>query len=500
MSPTRESGMTRALRLRLALLLAITGLAPAIAAESTAAGDAPAAVAPDAEEAAPDADDAAPPEEEAAAEAAPTATGITFEPAEGLTLTVGLEAGIAGFATRGTNFGYGRYDPKTGVGTGNTSWMEGYLKPAITAEYALGAAGTLYGGVSAVSAFTAGEGEPGGTIEGGDSETAVETAFAGWRSGAVFADGLGEDAVDLSYGRQDFEVGDGFLIKDARADRGAYWLAPRTAFRRAGLARLNTEPVRADLFYLAAAADQDDTELAGLNLEYVQKGLGTLALMYFHVLDSGTPTNFGPRDGMDVYSVRATELTLPGVPELALWGEYVAERGSGRDGSFDASAWYLEGRYTVADWAWSPALSYRYARFSGDDDYDDRNRRDFEPFFYGYSRGWGTWLQGEVTGEYLLFNSNQINHMLHLSASPSEELGVGAIYYRFYLDQPNYYGMPVSSRHFADELNLYADWAVSEQVSVSLAYGIAFPGKAAREAFGDDDRFQVLELSVEFTF
>jgi hypothetical protein len=90
--------------------------------------------------------------------------------------------------------------------------------------------------------------------------------------------------------------------------------------------------------------------------------------------------------------------------------------------------------------------------------------------------------------------------MLHLSASPSEAVGLGAILYRFSLQEPNYNGTPVSNRHFTDEIDLYLDWSIGKHVSLSLAYGIAFPGPAAKEAFGDDEPFQVLELSVELTF
>lgn len=432
----------------------------------------------------------------------PVAAETTFTPSEGLTLRLGLEAGIGGFLSRGTNFGAGRVDLRSGREGGDTSWGEAYLEPKVGVDYALTSAGTLYGGTSAVGALTTGEGDPSGSTRGGDGRVDLETAFVGWRSGPLLIDTLGEDALDLSLGRQEFTVGDGFLISDGHFDRlddGAYWLAPRSAFQGTGLVRLKTGPVRGDLFYLAADDSQDDTELAGLNLEYAAEGLGTLAALYFQVLDSGTPIVYGPRDGMEVLSLRAAEISPPALPDLAFSGEYVGEAGSGRDGRFDASAWYLKASYARSDWTWSPTLSYRYARFSGDGDPEDQTRRDFEPFFYGYE-DWGTWYQGEVTGEYLLFNSNQLSHTLHLSASPSETLGVGALYYSFDLDVPSYFGTPVTSRDFADELNLYLDWTLNEQVTLSLAWGIALPGKAAREVFGDGERFQVLELSLALAF
>ena len=41
---------------------------------------------------------------------------------------------------------------------------------------------------------------------------ALEDAVAGWHSGNLFADSMGEDAIELSGGRQSFVLGDAFLI------------------------------------------------------------------------------------------------------------------------------------------------------------------------------------------------------------------------------------------------------------------------------------------------
>jgi hypothetical protein len=420
----------------------------------------------------------------------------------GLDLSWGLEAGIGGFVSGDANFGAGRVDVRSGEVGGDPTWSEGYLKPGVAVEQGVGAAGTLYGGLSAVGAFTGGEGDPAGYTRSGDHRVSLETAFAGWRSGGLFGDSLGEDALDLSYGRQEFQVGDGFLILDGNLDqfgKGAYWLAPRRSFRQAGLVRVKAAPLQGDLFYLQSDEDQDDTEMAGANLEYGRESFGTLGLMYFEVVDSGPPVVFGARDGMEVFSVRANGLAFPPLPRLSLWGEYVGEQGGGRDGDIDADAWYLEAAYGAEDWPWSPTLSYRYSRFSGDPDPDDGKRGDFDPFFYGWSRGWGTWFQGEITGEYLLFNSNQVTHMLHLSASPTESLTIGAIGYRFDLDQADYFGTPVTDRRFADELNLYLDWAVNDRLALSAVYAIAFPRTAAKEALGDQ-RFQLLEVAAYLSF
>jgi hypothetical protein len=115
-------------------------------------------------------------------------------------------------------------------------------------------------------------------------------------------------------------------------------------------------------------------------------------------------------------------------------------------------------------------------------------------------RGWGTWYQGEVTGAYLLFNSNEVVHMLNLSANPSEAVGVGAMLYHFSLQEPNDEGPPVLNRHFTDEIDLYLDWSIGKKVFLYRAYGSALPGMATGETLGDDERFQVLDLSAELTF
>lgn len=418
---------------------------------------------------------------------------------KGTSLSVGLEAGFGLFGTNGANFGAGRFDLRTDDSSSEARWQEAYIKPYLDFEQAAGDSGTLYGGAAAVAAWTGGDGDVGGYTNTRDDQIDIEALYAGWRSGDLLASSLGEDALDLSYGQQDFQLGDGFLIWDGNLDqfdKGVYWLGLRTALRRAGLVRVNTQPVRADLFHLEADRDHDDTELAGLNLEYADEAFGTLGAMYFHVLDAGAPNNWGARDGMDVWNLRAGEITLPSIPDLSLSAQYVRQTGSGRDARFDARAWYVELQYGFKSLPWSPSLSYRYAHFSGDPDTNDDKRQDFDPFFYGWSRGWGTWYQGEITGEYLLFNSNQNNHMLQLAASPREDLEIGLILYRFDLDQPEYYGTPVSSKRFADELNLYADWSLNDNVSISAAYAVAAPREAAEEAFGDDDSFQLFELAL----
>jgi hypothetical protein len=90
--------------------------------------------------------------------------------------------------------------------------------------------------------------------------------------------------------------------------------------------------------------------------------------------------------------------------------------------------------------------------------------------------------------------------MVHLAAYPTDEIGIGALYFHFDLEEKNYFGTAVSERDFADEVNLYVDWTVNDNVSVGGLYGVALPGDAAEEVFGDDEPFHLFQIYAIVTF
>jgi hypothetical protein len=326
---------------------------------------------------------------------------------DGFTIAAGIEVGAGYFFTDNTNFGTGRFDLRSGEVTGDAQWGEGYVEPSLGATFESAAAGTFYGLLSGVGSLTVGDGDAGGYTDGGDGSITPEPLYAGWRSGALLADTLGEDTLDLSVGRQDFHVGDGFLIQDGNFDtegEGAYWLGPRTAFSFAGLARLDTSPLGGQLFFLRGDADQGHSELVGTNLDYALGDLGlgddsTVGAMYLQIVDVDPRFEAGtPRDGMQVATVRLNDLRVPGFEDAGLYAQYARQFGDGQNVDFDAQAFYVEPFYDFSWLPWTPRLAYRFAWFSGDPDPGDRERTDFDPLFYDYSRGWGPWVQGEITG------------------------------------------------------------------------------------------------------
>ncbi|TLN03910.1 hypothetical protein FDZ71_12330 [bacterium] len=315
-----------------------------------------------------------------------------------------------------------------------------------------------------------------------------ELAYIGWKSGKTFAT---ENLLDIYYGQAKFAVSDGFLVGDGARDfnqRGCFWLAPHASFERAAVIKINASPVRGDLFYLATDWSQGVTKGFGANVEYSIDKYGTVGAMFMTLNESDIAT----REGMKVYEGRYMGNPLAdSVENFYLNLEYAIERNNDAAGKLAADALAAEVGYTFAA-AMSPTLSYRFANYSGDEAATGSKSEAFDPLFQkAFGRGWGTWLEGELMGEFFYSNSNKKSHMLGLKAKPTDSISAGLLAYSFYADQGN--GMTDS--HMADEVNLYCDWTVSDKLFVTGAIGRAFPAKGLKDG-GYDKNFDVFEVAA----
>ncbi len=389
------------------------------------------------------------------------------------------------------NFGAGALD---GSAEQDRADLQLGIRPRLTFEYAPGAT-TLYGGVSAAAATTTLDGELSGLFgRSGDQAFDRDEAWAGLRHGVV----------DLSFGGQEFTVGDGFILGDGAfdtgRDEGQFWTGMFKAWRNSAVLRVHGAPLRADVFWLRANRALGEARVAGLNVETADAWLeryGRLGAMYFEIVDDDG--RFG-WDGLQVAGVRGTGLHLPAWPRLRLFGEYVAQRGtraaSGVDNAGDA--WYVEGMYGFEGSPWAPELSYRYGRYSGDDLASAANE-DFRAFAYGFGkRDWDTWYQGEVVGEAHLFNENQVTQMLKLRTYPRSGWTLGAAYFRHDLEEPHYFGFPVTGEHWADEIDVWVEHYPDERLYFRVFAAWATPGTAARQVFGRHDQL-VLGAWIAYT-
>lgn len=379
---------------------------------------------------------------------------------------------------------------------GSQSWQEAYFKYGLGANHGLSASGDqLYGKLNWVSTATFGDGDAAGWSDGSERTTKIEDAYLGWRSGQRFAT-LGENGVDISFGRQNIVVGDGFLVSgdalnfgneiaDGMLNRGgAYYLTARKAFDQTAVLHLGGEQGwRSDLMWLRSDnRAQGKPELAVATLEHVGDK-GTLGLTYLDVLDTDDEFDFIERKGIKTYSLRGQGNA--GVDNLFLAGEYAHQDRHGDN----ENAWYLEAGWTFSELPWSPSVNYRYSRFS----------TGYDPLFYGNGRALGTWFQGEVASNYAgPFNNNTQVHHVGIKASPMEGLTVGALLYDFdTLETRNRLNLD------GRELNLYAEWGVSEHLFVMPVLGLYKPGTDAANGgtqLGNDDTNVYAQLIMATMF
>lgn len=427
--------------------------------------------------------------------AIPAASAVEISSSEDYQLNADLEL-AAGIFTSDKSY---LYD----TDQDGAQWQEGYLKYGLSGNYSLGNGAAVYGGVNAVSSGTWGDGDAGGFSTGDERNTDLEDAYVGFKSGDLLPF-LGYNGLDVSFGSQNFVIGDGFLINgDALNlgeglngggldfDRGgAYWLAARKAFKRTAVARIGGDSgLRSDLFWIESDnRAQADTELSGINLEYVSAH-GTFGLM--HLKGLGVNESYAPalgltaRDGQDTTSLRYQGNA--GVEPLFLSAEFVTQN-QGDASREDANAWYLEAGWSFDQQVWSPSVNIRYSTFD----------EDFDPLFFGFNRGYGTWFQGEVAANYAGPFSSDVD-ILHigLKAYPAPNVAVGALFFDF-SDTARGTGSLDSQ-----EIDLYAEWAINDHVFLSPLIGFFKPEKRAADGgsqFQDNDLNTYAQIMAVISF
>jgi hypothetical protein len=281
---------------------------------------------------------------------------------------------------------------------------------------------------------------------------------------------------------------------------GAYWLGPRTAFRDSALLTWDRGPLQVQAFSLRTDDHMGNFRMNGANLDYDLAGQATLGVMAMQVdaLASNTPGR-AARDGMQLYNVRALNGRLPAAPALTLNAEYAVERGSGDGVDYDANAWYAQADYALEQLPFTPVIGYRYAHFSGDSNLADNKQKAWDPLSKGFV-DWSTWLIGDVVGNYLLFNSNENVQQFSIKNRLSDTFTLGAIHYQFWLDEKNFRGQDMDSKRFADESVVYLDWTPTPRLYTSLSYNWVTAKAAAKQAFGNDERFSALELYFTYRY
>ena len=383
-------------------------------------------------------------------------------------------------------------EAKANLGDSSDDWWEATIRPGIEGRYAFDGAGTVYGRFDAVQANTQNIDAAGSNVSRGDvSKIRMEEAYVGWRSGDLFSS-LDKDFLDISFGRQQYTVGTGFLFYSQSSnggERGAYWIGDRHAAQYAGLIRMKTGGWMGEVVHFRADdKPNSDTKVTGANLEYTFEKAGDVGAGYYYV-----DSNIASRDQLNLYNVRGTFKPFEVFGDIAalkpftLAAEFAYEDLDDDSTGDSGVGWYIQSSYEFGNIAWKPQLTYRYASFD----------RDFDPLFYGFY-DWGYWYQGEVLGEYVLSNNNLLSHMVKLDVKPTDSLTVNLFYYNFKIDDADAFG--VDDDEYADEVDLVVDFTFNDHLSFSAVGAYVNPDDAAQQQTGGNDDWWYSMLYTKISF
>jgi hypothetical protein len=329
-----------------------------------------------------------------------------------LTYTFSLGAASSIVGQRGAWWNLAAGQPANAGFDTERGWMELHVTPGVSFRYGEESSLQLYGALSAVASGTLNEDL---FAEGDTGRFGLESAHVGVRR--VTASGT---RFDLSLGAQPYRIGTGMLIHNGAGngfERGALTLAPRSAWGRTALGRIEHGKLRFDAFFLAPNdLDSADTatEMAGARAEWTFAPGKFVGLAYVDVLDSTLPYVQAPlrlvdagRDGTRSWHGYVRWAPTP-VSSVRL--EYVDQR-NGRIG-LDADALNVEAGYTFASARFMPTLTYSYRRYSGDDP-STPGLEKFDPLYWDGGVSTSAFATGG-NASFAFFNSNVVSHRLAL--------------------------------------------------------------------------------------
>ena len=369
---------------------------------------------------------------------------------------------LAGLAQRGQYFG----SPDQPDPGGNYAWGEGALlleahwRPADWVRFDVGGAAT----------WTLGDDAYG---------TGTGTQFLFYRAELTFPD-IGGSGVDVSIGRQALEIGDGLLVSDGfRSEKAALWLNPITWFDAVEVSWDGDLGLGATAYAILldrTTGESEDGYAWGAELRWKSGEEGPeVGLDYLARHDTGPLSN----------DARAAWIrtTLPFGP-VTFGGDYAREFGEVGGTDYDAEAWYAALQWTLPT-ELDNYFKLHYAFFSGDDP-ETTDQEGYFPWYYG-DADWSQWFIGDIVGSTLNDNTDEKALWLEAAWTPVEPLLLRAYLHRIWVDTGAYHGVPEGSGDaFADEIDLTAEWTISERFDLWGVIGWARPLEAAKAVYGDE--------------
>ena len=365
------------------------------------------------------------------------------------------------------------------LGSGTSTWIEGYIEPGLGGIFQLSDYPLYpYGAVSYLMSGTDGHDiYNSGTWGYGDFEKLY--------AGLIWDLPSKNSLVDVSIGKQVYQLRDGFLlskipVSTSIGERAALYLGPRLTSKNTMLVRAKAFGVGLDAFLIEPSEIDEiasDTQLAGVNLQYQFSNMDA-AFTYFYVPESKsiyrTPDGRRlPREGLRTFNPSLSVTKLFGLDGAWIKAEYTYQ--DHEDFDMSAQAGYFWAGYQVQNWPWRPALSYRWSMFTGDDP-DTQTYERFDPLFSG---GLGQFLPGIIFSK-VYKNANLITNRATLSVKPEDNLELVLDYFHHRADDLNNLGgigplQTLESKDIGQELTLTAFHYIGKHLFLQGIASVGFP-------------------------
>ena len=354
-------------------------------------------------------------------------------------------------------------DPPTGR---RASWVETSLEAGAGGITRIGESPFyVYGAATAM--FTAAAGQD---LFTGNTRTLlrVEKLYAG----LIFGEKGSGRAANISAGRQNFNLSDGFLFSQFSGSANAgprpgLFLNPRIAFDNAAVVDIRFDRLRLKAFYLNPDELEDfesNTHFAGLNATYNFTRNTRLGLTYAYIPQSDS------------------RLRLPDGSSIARKGIETLAAEARLDSPLGLKGLWLQGEY-ARQWRASEMRAWAgYAAFSGDDPTTSQYER-YDPMLSG---GLAEWVQG-VNFKKIVGNANMDVQRIRFTAKPASSLNLTLDLFDFRARELNNLGATpalatLASRDIGREVTLRGDWFLSRRLYMLLLASHAVPGDAIRQA------------------
>jgi len=323
-------------------------------------------------------------------------------------------------------------------------------------------------------------------------------------------------------GMQDIQLEKQFMIGLGRTQGTSLWLLFNQSFPFAarvdgdfGALKSTVFWARSGQYFAQTFEGKSEVEVAGIDLHwdilegaYLYGGFFTkmddtppgstaksgnftfhssLAQTDTHVVDFGGDWTIGP---VNVEAEAVYE-----------FGNVEVDPGTSRDRN--SFGFFVSPKYTFPV-DYSPYIKLHYIFWPGDEYPNDGDVEEYDPMFEGWTV-WNRWFIGEQTTEVWGLKTNTIKYIGEVGFYPVETCQIQFMYIRHQLDE-KYYPLgalnpiPVSSKDWGDEINVFMNWQVTDFVFLHSGVGWVNPLSAAKEIAGNDKDAIFAQLWLMFAF